>query len=179
VVGLDFGRSPAAVFMQAVNNRVLVQHELIGANEGAEILRPKVKRFLTEHYAGFTFRCFGDPKGAGQGPERRSHGLRRLSPRGMPVQPPPRLEAEHDRDAGLGGGAVLNEMSDARPRFVLSPICRTLKVGMAGATTTSATSSASCGRRKDRYSHPCDALQYGVLGLGEGRRMIGLTPSNQ
>jgi len=22
---------------------------------------------------------------------------------------------------------------------------------------------------KDRYSHPCDALQYGVLGLGEGR----------
>jgi hypothetical protein len=28
---------------------------------------------------------------------------------------------------------------------------------------------------KDKYSHPADALQYGVLGVGEGARMIGLT----
>jgi hypothetical protein len=28
--------------------------------------------------------------------------------------------------------------------------------------------------KKDKYSHPADGLQYGVLGLGEGARMIGV-----
>jgi hypothetical protein len=28
--------------------------------------------------------------------------------------------------------------------------------------------------KKDRYSNPADALQYGIIGLGEGRKMIGL-----
>ena len=43
VVGLDFGRQPAAIFMQAVNNRVLVQYELLGLNEGAVTFAPKVQ----------------------------------------------------------------------------------------------------------------------------------------
>ena len=30
---------------------------------------------------------------------------------------------------------------------------------------------------KDRYSNPADALQYFCLGLGEGRKMIGLRPT--
>ena len=30
--------------------------------------------------------------------------------------------------------------------------------------------------KKDRYSNPADALQYGVLGLGEGRKMTGRPP---
>jgi hypothetical protein len=29
---------------------------------------------------------------------------------------------------------------------------------------------------KNRYSHPCNALEYVMLGLGEGRRMVGLKP---
>jgi hypothetical protein len=30
--------------------------------------------------------------------------------------------------------------------------------------------------KKDKYSNLCDALQYLCLGLGEGRRMVGLRP---
>jgi hypothetical protein len=36
-VGLDFGRQPAAIFMQAINNKVYVQYELLGSNEGGYI----------------------------------------------------------------------------------------------------------------------------------------------
>jgi hypothetical protein len=75
VVGLDFGRSPAAVFMQAVNNRVLVQHELIGANEGAVDFAPKVKRFLTASIIRDFVPRYRRSEGAGQGPDRRAHRL--------------------------------------------------------------------------------------------------------
>src|SRR5262245_51803254 len=64
VIGLDFGRQPAATFQQEVNNRMLLQYELIGLNEGAVTFAPKVKRFLTEKYPNYTFRAYGDPKGA-------------------------------------------------------------------------------------------------------------------
>lgn len=179
VVGLDFGRSPAAVFMQAVNNRVLVQYELIGANEGAESFAPKVKRFLTEHYAGHTFRAFGDPKGQdkGQNDERTAYDVFRAC--GVPVSAPPGLKQNMIETRVSAVASVLNEMSDARPRFVLSPVCRTLKVGMAGRYHNERDDQGELKPSKDRYSHPCDALQYGVLGLGEGRKMIGLTPSSQ
>ena len=30
--------------------------------------------------------------------------------------------------------------------------------------------------KKDKYSNLCDALQYGCISLGEGRRMVGLAP---
>ena len=33
--------------------------------------------------------------------------------------------------------------------------------------------------KKDKYSNLCDCLQYGCLSLGEGRRMIGLTPAHE
>jgi hypothetical protein len=178
IVGLDFGRSPAAVFMQAVNNRVLVQYELIGANEGAESFAPKVKRFLTEKYPGFTFRAFGDPKGQdkGQNDERTAYDIFRAC--GVPVSAPPGLKQNMIETRVSAVAAVLNEMSDARPRFALSPICRTLKVGMAGRYHNERDDQGELKPSKDRYSHPCDALQYGVLGLGEGRKMIGLTPAS-
>jgi hypothetical protein len=66
-VGIDFERSPAAIFMRAVGNRVFVQHELLGYNEGAVTFAPKVKRFLAEKYPGFEVRLFGDPKGCDGG----------------------------------------------------------------------------------------------------------------
>jgi hypothetical protein len=64
-------------------------------------------------------------------------------------------------------------MYDGRPRFVLSPLCRTLKVAMAGRYHLVKEEDGELKPKKDRYSNPADALQYGVLGLGEGRKMIG------
>jgi hypothetical protein len=91
------------------------------------------------------------------------------------VAAPPGLKQNMIETRVSAVAAVLNEMSDARPRFVLSPVCRTLKVGMAGRYHNERDDQGELKPSKDRYSHPCDALQYGMLGLGEGRKMIGLT----
>jgi hypothetical protein len=152
---------------------------LIGANEGAVDFAPKVKRFLTANYPGFTFRAYGDPKGQdkGQTDDRTAYDIFRAN--GIPVSAPPGLKQNMISTRVDAVSSVLNEMSDARPRFVLSPLCRTLKVGMAGRYHNERDDQGELKPSKDRYSHPCDALQYGILGLGEGRKMIGLTPGSE
>lgn len=176
VVGLDFGRSPAAVFMQAVNNRVLVQHELLGANEGAVTFAPKVKRFLAAKYPNCPVRLYGDPKGQdkGQADERTAYDI--FAANGLKVTPAPGLKMNMIATRVDAVAHLLNEMHDGKPRFVLSPTCPTLKVAMAGRYHNERDEVGELRPCKDRYSNPADGLQYGVLGLGEGRRMVGRDP---
>lgn len=178
IVGLDFGRQPAAIFMQAINNRVLVQHELLGFNEGTEKFAPKVKRFLVEKYPGCKVKFYGDPKGADktQNDERTAYDI--YNANGMKVLPPPGLKQNMISTRVDAVAMVLNEMDDGRPRFVLSPLCPTLKVAMAGRYHNTRDEFGELKPNKDRYSNPADGLQYGVIGLGEGRKMIGLTPAH-
>jgi hypothetical protein len=179
VVGLDFGRQPAAIFGQDINNRCLIQHELIGHNEGAVTFAPKVKRFLTKHYPGFKVRFYGDPKGQdkGQADERTAYDI--FAVNGMKVEPPPGLKQNMISTRVDAVAHVLNEMDDGRPRFVLyGRTCPVLKVAMAGRYHNTRDEFGELKPNKDRYSNPADALQYRTLGVGEGRKMIGLTPAN-
>jgi hypothetical protein len=174
VVGLDFGRQPAAIFMQAINNRVLIQYELLGFNEGAVTFAPKVKRFLETHYGGFTVELYGDPKGQdkGQADERTAYDI--FSANGMTIVPAPGLKQNMIATRVDAVTSLLTGMYDGKPRFVMSPLCRTLKLAMAGRYHLVREEDGELRPKKDKYSNPADALQYGVLGLGEGSRMIGL-----
>jgi hypothetical protein len=176
VVGLDFGRQPAAIFMQAVNNRVLIQYELLGFNEGAVTFAPKVKRFLETHYLGFTVEFWGDPAGTKKGEQVERTAYDIFAANGMRVVPAPGDGMGHNRITTRVDAVthLLTGMYDGRPRFVLSPLCRTLKLAMAGRYHLVREEDGELRPKKDKYSNPADALQYGVLGLGEGSRMIGL-----
>ena len=175
-IGLDFGRSPAAVFVQQINNRMLVMNELIGSAEGAERFAPKVKRFLAQHYPGFEVHAYGDPKGADktQSDERTAYDIFREN--GIMVRSPPGLKLNMIETRVNAVDHVLCEMTDGRPRFCVSPACRTLVVAMAGRYCNERDERGELIPIKNRYSHICDALQYVVLGMGEGRAMIGLKP---
>jgi hypothetical protein len=70
----------------------------------------------------------------------------------------------------------LNDNPSGINRMVISPLCRTLIVGMAGRYHLVREEDGELRPKKDKYSNLCDAAQYFVLGLGDGRRMIGLTP---
>jgi hypothetical protein len=176
-VGMDFGRMPAAIFMQALNNRVQVQYELLGHNEGAVTFAPKVKRFLETHYRGYTAQFYGDPKGRdkGQADERTAYDI--FAANGMTVLPAPvkqnMIETRVEAVTNL-----LTGMYDGMPRFQLSPLCRTLKLAMAGRYHVERAETGELKPKKDKYSNPADALQYGVLGLGEGTRMIGVASAS-
>jgi hypothetical protein len=178
IVSLDFGRMPAAVFMQAVNQRVLVQYELIGMNEGAVTFAPKVKRMLTEKYPNFSFRIYGDPKGQdkGQNDDRTAYQI--FESHSLKVSAPPGLKMNEIKTRVSAVDNALIEMYDGTPRVRISPYCRTLIVGAAGRYFNEKDETGELKPCKNRYSHVCNAWEYGMIGIGEGRRMIGLTPLN-
>lgn len=178
-VGLDFGRQPAAIFGQGVNSRVLVLNELLGHNEGAVTFAPKVKRFIAKAYPDHDikrFRFWGDPKGQDktQTDDRTAYEI--FENNGMKVRVPPGLIGNSISTRVGAVASVLDEMYDGRPRFVLSPVCRTLKVAMGGRYHNEKDEAGELKPCKDRYSNPADALQYLCLGMGEGRRMTGKAP---
>lgn len=175
--GLDFGRSPAAIFVQSINNRVQFQYELIGQNESASIFAPKVRRFIAEHYPDHRLedvRFYGDPKGQdkGQAEERTAYDV--FEANDMRVRAPPGIP---QNQINLRVEAVTNllmETSDGSlPRFVSSPMCRTFNVGMAGRYCNEKDEIGELKPTKNRYSHVCNAAEYVVLGLGEGRHVTG------
>lgn len=180
LIGLDFGRTPAAVFAQEVNNRIYLQYELQAINMGAEGFAPRVKRFLEQHYPGHKFRAWGDPKGRDKGQNFDITAYDIFKANGIPVAPAP-VKQNNIATRVDAVGFLLNDMSGGAtggmPRFVMSPLCRSLKVGMAGRYCLVREDSGELIPSKNRYSHLCDALQYLALGMGEGRKMGGLTPT--
>jgi hypothetical protein len=70
---------------------------------------------------------------------------------------------------------VLNGMYDGRPRFVLSPNCRTLRVAMKGKYHYRRNDEQKVEPVKNKYSHIADSSQYLILGMGEGRAMAGFS----
>jgi hypothetical protein len=148
----------------------------LGFNEGATIFAPKVRRFLAQHYGeGYSFRCVGDPKGRdkGQATEQSAYDVFRFN--GMPVTPAP--VPANDISTRIEAVAyALNDNPSGINRLLISPLCRTLIVGMAGRYHLVREEDGELRPKKDKYSNLCDCLQYGCLALGEGRRMTGLTP---
>lgn len=180
--GLDFGRSPAALFCQPINNRVFFQCELIGQGESAAVFAPKVRRFFAEQYPDHRLedvRFFGDPKGQdkGQNVERTAYEI--FQANGMAVRAPPNLKQNDIGTRVEGLSYLLESMSDGLPRHCSSPMCRTYNVGMAGRYCNERDDEGELKPTKNRYSHVCNAAEYVVLGLGEGRRVTGRPPLSE
>lgn len=173
VVALDFGRRPCAIFMQEVNNRVLVQFELRAYGESAATFAPKVKGFLAKHYPGYHARFTGDPKGQdkGQADERTAYDVFRSF--GMPIVPAP-VKNNHLQTRLMAVEHLLNAMSMGLARLQVSPACYTLKLALAGRYRVKKQGLGEPEPIKDKWSDVADCLQYGALFLGEGRRMVGL-----
>jgi hypothetical protein len=178
-VWLDFGRVyPAALFVQEINQQIQVQHEMLGFNEPTMEFAPKVKRHLQQNYPGCSFRCIGDPKGRDKGQQTNDSSYDIFKSFGMPVMPAP--VKQNDIDERTEAVAyVLNDNPSGVPRFQVSPVCRTLIVGMAGRYCLIKEEDGILRPKKDKYSNLCDCAQYGCVGRGEGRRMIGLKPIGQ
>jgi hypothetical protein len=176
LVGLDFGRSPAAVFAQLVNNRWYFLDELVAYGVSAQKFAPMVKRKLDTRFPSYEVRLYGDPKGADkvQSDERTAYDI--FENFGMTVIPAP--VPQNLIDTRLEAVAfVLRGMERGAPRWLQDPFyTRTLKVAMAGKyhyARIKGTAQFDEKPKKDRYSNVADAAQYVVLGEGEGHAMVG------
>lgn len=173
IVGLDFGRRPAAVFMQEINGRIFIQNELRAYGVGAATFAPAVKRFLALNYPGFEVELWGDPKGQdkGQADERTAYEI--FATFGLMVRPAP-VKNNHIQTRLEVVEHVLNEMVNGLPRYVLSPIgAPTLRAAMQGKYQMDKTDKGDPTPLKDKFSDIADAQGYAFLGMGEGRAMVG------
>jgi len=176
-IGLDFGLTPAATFGQKVRGRWLIQDELVSYDMGivrfSELLREKLMtRFA---HAGDAF-IFGDPAGDTRAQTDESTPFQILRAAGLNARPTHtngidvRLEAVNTQ---------LTKMAEGRPGFMIDARCINLIRGFSGGYCYQRVQVSGEKYRdlpdKGKYSHVHDALQYMMLGAGEGRDLMRRT----
>lgn len=176
VIGGDWGLTPAAVIGQQLpDGRIIVIDEFIAEDSGIPRFCQALGVYLRQSYSGFrVVEAIGDPSGtARHGDEQTTFELANANSsfRWKPARTNEltiRIEAVSD---------ALGRLVGRHPGFQLSPKCSTLRKGFAGGyhfAQFKAGSSTTYDERprKNAYSHPHDALQYLVLGMGGAERVL-------
>jgi hypothetical protein len=173
-IGIDYGLSPAAVFGQNLFGRWLVIDEVVTSDMGAARFAELLNRHITTHYEGHDLSMWGDPAGDHRAQTDETTPMQVMAANGLAVKPAP------TNDPVLRVGAVeapLNRMCDGKPGLLISPKCVVLRSGFISGyhyrrMNTNASEQYTDKPEKNRFSHIHDALQYMMLGGGEGRAMI-------
>ena len=178
-VGIDFGLTPACVFAQRIRSRWVVIDELVAEDMGivkfADVMKQHMAKYLPRD-----FYIYGDPAGDHRVQTDESTPFQILRGKGIHARPAPsndvliRLESVN---------SVLSRMVDGESGILLDPKCTNLIRGFAGGYHYRRLQVS--GERydekpnKNRFSHIHDALQYLLLGAGEGRALTIGKKSNK
>ena len=170
-MGIDFGLTPACVFGQRVRGRWLIIDELVAEDMGilrfSDLMKQKMAEYLPRN-----FTIFGDPAGDHRAQTDESTPFQILRGRGISARP------THSNDVTLRLESVnvtLQRMIDGDSGILIDPKCINLIKGFDGGYHYRRMQVS--GERyeekpsKNRFSHVHDALQYMLLGAGEGRAL--------
>ena len=172
-VGIDFGLTPAAVFAQKVRGRWLVQAEIVAFDMGIVRFTEVLRQEIATKYAQCEVIIFGDPAGDFRAQTDESTPFQILRGAGLNARPAP------SNDVMLRLESVsqpLMRMVDGASGFLIDKRCRELIKGFEGGYQYRRIQVS--GERyddkpeKNHYSHIHDALQYLMLGSGEGRQIM-------
>ena len=180
-VGLDFGLTPAAAFMQKQPNGQWWVFDEIVIEDGDTItlsdsIRSKVAEWQAivgpstegQHLLAFTFR--GDPSGDNRSQSDSSTPFKILRANGVNAFPASSNDPLLRRSAL---DRVLTRTVKGRPGFVVSPRCKVIRKGLAGGFHYKRVAvSGQEGKFRDVpdkniFSHVCEALEYGIMDGGE------------
>ncbi len=182
IVGLDFGLTPAAVFVQCgVDGQFRVIEELVTQEFSAVEFADALAQRLRSTYRDHNLQVWGDPAG-----EHRSEVDKRtpfgvLKAAGIQAQPA-RTGGKHDNDVRLRVEAVVRNLTRLTatgvPGLVVDPSCRYLRRAMAGGykyrlMQISGEQQFHESPDKNIYSHVAEALQYALVGVGQARTVMG------
>lgn len=179
-IGLDFGLTPAAVISQkTANGRWRVVDELVTSRMGAINFAKELKRKLSEErYAGLDIEAItGDPAGSSAlGDDEDKTIFKVLEANDIIAKP------AHTNDFTVRSQAVdslLTTLIDGEPAIQIDGgRCPMLRKALGGKYQFRRLQVAGDARfqskpDKNEWSHVAEALQYDVLGGGEGKRVIG------
>ena len=175
LVGVDFGRTPAAAIGQHVHGQWRVLREIITENMGAREFARLMKASMAEWFPGMEWACWGDPAGENNEQSDDISPCKVMWAEGVRV-----VAAPGNNDWVLRRDAVdesMRRLVDGRPAFLVDlECCPVLAAALAGqyAYPRMAVASERYADRpmKNRYSHVADALQYLMLGGGEGQVLL-------
>ena len=180
-VGIDFGLTPAATIGQKVRGRWLVQSEIVAFDMGivrfAEVLREELStRFAT---ASEVF-IYGDPAGDFRAQTDETTPFSVMRGAGLRAFPAPSNSVDLRLESV---SSQLNKMADGHSAFLVDNRCSALIKGFEGQYCYKRMEVS--GERyadkpdKNMYSHVHDALQYMLLGAGEGRALMNTQSPTQ
>ena len=177
VLGIDFGRTPACAITQNLLHigRRVVLDELCSTDMSAAIFGPELKRYLEVNYAGMPVEVWCDPAGGAQGQATEDTPIRILRAAGIPAR------ACESNNPDLRRAAVSNPLMrncmDAKPALLVSPKARMIRKGLMGGFCYRRMKLSGAERFTDLpdkgpFSHPVEALEYALMGSGEGREAL-------
>jgi len=175
-VGIDFGLTPAAVFVQQLNGQYRVLDEICTTNMGAKRFGAEVRKMLNLKYNNCPHEIWGDPAGEQRSQSDESTPYQMLASEGINATP------THTNDFSIRREAVaqllLGTTLMGTPALILSEDCKILRRGLGGdykydRIQVSGTARYSEKPNKSSSSHVCDALGYAMLGAGEGHKIYG------
>jgi len=178
-VGLDFGLTPAAVILQrTVSGQWQAIDELVTEDMAALQFGPELQRILnTGIYRGCTFEIWGDPAGTEGAQTDKRTPFDILQAMGIDAQP----VDDRSNDVEIRRNAVVSNLITytmaGEPAFIVGPKCTMLRKGLAGGFKFRRVNVGG-GEKfvdkpdKNKYSHVCEACEYGLMGAGEGHTLL-------
>ncbi len=180
-VGIDFGATPAAGFLQqAPTGQWRCIDELNAEKVGVRAfsqdqLIPHINTIRARYRGRIEFVITGDPTGSGTSQTDASTPFKILEDEGIECEP------AYTNDFGIRT-EVLNKLCrvvvDGQPRFQISPACAIARQGLSQRYVMKRVGIKSDEGQvyktvpdKNEFSHIVEAIEYGIMGSGEGQEI--------
>jgi hypothetical protein len=174
-IGIDFGRTPAAVFMQRdPRGRVLVLSELTSENMGIEtFISTRLQPHIGNTYPGYQFIAAPDPAGFMKQQLNEMTLVDALKNAGFKCVKPPSNKPDLRIQAVE---RLLTQQLDGKAMFLVSPECTSLIKGFRSGYRYKVKKNGELEDSPDKNesSHVHDALQYGASVIDMNIRGFGL-----
>ncbi|MCP4169342.1 MAG: hypothetical protein GY758_01060 [Fuerstiella sp.] len=182
LVGMDFGLTPAAVFMQqTATGQYRVLSELVTEDTAADEFGTLVKAHLGSEYHGCAVSYWGDPAGSQRAQSDKSTPFKVLKAEGIDCRPatvPGKAPNDFDVRQKVVAKALSRLDMATEPVLLVSPACKYLRRALSGGYKYRQLQVAGDERfhsepEKNIYSHVAEALQYAMIGYGQHTVLLG------
>jgi hypothetical protein len=184
-IGLDFGLTPAALIGQrTVMGQWRFRHEYVTEDTGVVRFADGLKKFLGEKFPGFSINAItGDPAGdQRQVADNEERTVFQILEANQVVATPAFTNDFSIRTEAFA--APMRRLIDGQPGMLIHPDCRVTRKGLQGGYAFKRLKVSGDERYRDvpdknKFSHPCEAGQYLVMGAGEGHAIKTTTSKAQ
>lgn len=161
IIGVDFGRTPAAVFKQRdPRGRVLTLGEITSENMGIEtFIRTKLTPYVANNYPGYSVLCAPDPAGYAKTQLNEMTLVDALKAAGFKCVKPPSNKPELRIQAVE---RLLSQQLEGKAMYLIDPRCQMLIKGFRSGYRYRVKKNGELEDSPDKneYSHVHDANQY-------------------